>query len=50
MINKKISTMFLVILLAAFSFEAWAGPLVWGPKKYVRETGAPVPITETFTY
>jgi len=49
MINKKISTMFLVILLAAFSVEAWAGPLVWGPKKYIRDTGPPVPITETFT-
>ncbi|MFA4917115.1 MAG: hypothetical protein WC560_10650 [Syntrophales bacterium] len=49
MINKKISTMFLVILLAAFAFEAWAGPLVWGPQKCIRDTGPPVPITETFT-
>ncbi len=38
----------LFMFLICFSLEAWAGPLVWGPKKYVRETGAPVTVTETF--
>ncbi len=35
MFNKKILTAFLFTLLVSFSFEAFAGELVWGPKKYV---------------
>jgi len=49
MINKMVIVMFVFLFSASFSFPAWAGPLVWGPKKYVRDTGTPVTVTETFT-
>jgi len=46
--RSKTVAVCLSMFLICFSLEAWAGPLVWGPKKYVRGTGAPVPVTETF--
>jgi len=49
MIHRKISMMFFVLLVVAFSGEAWAGPLVWGPQKYIRDTSQPIPVTDTFT-
>ncbi|MBI5187689.1 MAG: hypothetical protein HZA07_01250 [Nitrospirae bacterium] len=50
MIRKKIFTMFIVFIAPMlFIQDAWAGPLVWGPKKYVRETGKPYVVTDSFT-
>jgi len=49
-VNKRgVVSICLLIFLVCFSLEAWAGGLVWGPKKYVRDTGKPVPVVDTFT-
>src|SRR5207302_1597877 len=41
---------FIIAALILFSANGWAGNvLVFGPKSYVRGTGAPVTVTDTFT-
>ena len=49
MIKKDITALCLFIFLAFLSLQAWAGELVWGPKKYTRDTGEPIPISDNFT-
>ena len=47
--SKTVVVCLFIFLFACFSLEAWAGGLVWGPKKYTRDTGKPVPVVDTFT-
>ena len=47
--GKTLFVCLFIFLFACFSLEAWAGGLVWGPKKYTRDTGKPVPVVENFT-
>ncbi|MEK7841978.1 MAG: hypothetical protein AAB197_04825 [Deltaproteobacteria bacterium] len=49
MIDKRVLVILLFFLSASFSFEARADHFIWGPKKYLMETEAPVTITEKFT-
>ncbi|MBI5205065.1 MAG: hypothetical protein HZA11_09120 [Nitrospirae bacterium] len=47
--NRKVTvSICLFILLSCFSVDAWAGEVIWGPKKYIRDTGKPVPVVEHF--
>lgn len=46
--RSKTVAVCLFMFLICFSLEAWAGPLVWGPKKYVRDTGKPVSVLDSF--
>ena len=46
--RSKTAAVCLFMFLICFSLEAWAGELVWGPKKYVRDTGKPVSVLDIF--
>lgn len=46
---KKIFAAFLLAVLTSFSVNAFAGPMVWGPKKFERGKGEPLPVVEFFS-
>ena len=46
---KKIFTAFLLAVLTSFSVNAFAVPMDFGPKKFERGKGEPLPVIEFFS-
>lgn len=48
MTKKHIIALCLFFFFASLYLEAWAGELVWGPKRYTRDTGTPIIVKDSF--